>query len=281
METNIQSSSRPIPDSVTRQAQLQAPENENNPLTFYEYLQRDRHQDPLYRCAQPNASQAFGWEPVIPDTMHQCINFRGVDLLDMAQQYVEAELRNPVQHYSVRFARLLHWFLLLVIFIPLNLVVLFVWTLPIATLNSMRNHPLLPKKFPPYHWALRLSLWVIFVPYAKIASYGGLQPMLFLRTLQPPYGHARQTCLQLGKALVEQRERRLKHLKLIQQALAQEEQRALQDLINMLPENEEDGVRNIPTTSKKPAFNTGVMREQTQAWRRSARDSQFVKDQVR
>ncbi|KAF8325447.1 uncharacterized protein EI90DRAFT_3128814 [Cantharellus anzutake] len=254
----------------------QTPESDISPLTFYEYLQRDRKKDLSYRCRVLGRSQTFGGGlPVVQGPVHECVDFRKVELLDMAQRYVEAEWEKPLRHYSVYLAQLLHWLLLLTIFMPLNLVVLFVW-LPIVTLNSMRKDPLPQIKFPPYHWALRISLWAVFVPYAKIASHGGLQEMLFLWSLQPPYLHAKQDHLELGKALVQERKNRLEHLKSIQQALAQDEHRALQDLKDALPNNEEED----------EAFSSGLRRVRelrrvrTEAWRRSVGDSQFVKDQI-
>ncbi|KAF8320225.1 uncharacterized protein EI90DRAFT_3020567 [Cantharellus anzutake] len=67
-------------------------------------------------------------------------------------------------------------------------------------------------------------------------------------TIPPESPTSIQTCQ--GKALVEEREKRLKHLKSIQQALAQDEHRALQDLKDVLLKNEEDEVHNIPTISQ-------------------------------
>ncbi|KAF8320213.1 uncharacterized protein EI90DRAFT_3132029 [Cantharellus anzutake] len=100
-----------------------SPEDDISPLTFYESLQRDRKKDPSYRCPEPN----------------------------MAQPYVEAESKTSAPLFTAP-----RPFIALVptpghFFVPLNLVVLFVWTLPIATLNSMREDLLPPKEFPPYH----------------------------------------------------------------------------------------------------------------------------------
>ncbi|KAF8310436.1 uncharacterized protein EI90DRAFT_3101376 [Cantharellus anzutake] len=195
----------------------------------------------------------------------------------MAQRYVEAESQKPVQHYSLHSARLLHWFLLLIIFCTSE-------SRGIICLDLIHCNPQLNEKRSATIKKVSPIPLAVFVPYAKIASYGGLRPMLYLRSLQPPYGHARQTCLKLGKALVEEGEKRLTHaLKPIQQALAQDENRALQDLKDVLPKNEEDEARNIPTISQErtaTSFSSELRRGRTRAWRRSVGDSQVVKDQI-
>ncbi|KAF8322828.1 uncharacterized protein EI90DRAFT_3130735 [Cantharellus anzutake] len=193
-----------------------SPEDDISPLTFYESLQRDQKKDPSYRCPEPSKSQAF----------------------DMAQPYVEAESKTSAPLFTAP-----RPFIALVptpghFFVPLNLVVLFVWTLPIATLICYHQ-----KSFP--HTIEPSGLVYGLFSFLTRNSF----IWQFATNAIPPESPTSIWTRQ-GKALVEEREKRLKHLKSIQQALAQDEHRALQDLKDVLLKNEEDEVRNIPTISQ-------------------------------
>jgi len=227
-------------------------------------------EDP-YRCSRLRKLQNLSVRSTSIQAMpHECINFSGINLLSKAKEFYENESKKSDRHPSVDVATMLHWLLFLTIFMPLHFVVLILWTLPIIILKKFtRVSPLPQNLFPSYDWALKASLWIVFVPHAKIAAHGGFAEATYLWSLRPPYVHSRQDNNNHGAKLVKEREERREDLKEIQVFLMREELNAMRQLRQILLEG--------------PSVNAeyfDLKRNKINHWRSTMSDLDFVKEQV-
>jgi len=202
--------------------------------TFFEYLQdnrrnrlRDRGIDPLTRYQCDTVRYRILTSASFPADRrnHECVNFKDVDMFEEAKGYC-------LERGNVTAVKALAIILLVIPLFPLSLLILLLWTVPVLVIDAFQSRTrenLIDFAFPLHRWAVLASIWIIFVPSAKLAGQGGLWGLL-LPGSSPGFQHVQAETERKGKELINKRETH--HLKLKAQLVraSQEEEGALNRL---------------------------------------------------
>ncbi|KAF8329468.1 uncharacterized protein EI90DRAFT_1401894 [Cantharellus anzutake] len=197
---------------------------------FFKYLQE--HRNIVGKECPKFPERCEPKDPLRQDTIHTCINLQDADVLDYAGEFYNQQRTRDDCAFSVKVVDVLRWMIfgVMVIVIPLDIFVLLRWTLP-RTLNKFsRDSREQRSLFPPYEWSLKVSLWIIFVPHAKLAALGGLRAALYLQVYVPSFQHSHSSNIEEGRKMIEVRAKRLETLKALYNDWREEESEALRRL---------------------------------------------------